>query len=294
MKSTTSLLLTLIALIPLGYASAQEEVPYSLEPITDDLLHFRGGSSGNHFGAVLVTEEGIVVADTVDPESAQWLRDELKSRYDVPVKYLVYSHGHYDHVGGSNIFQDDGAIVIAHENAEKDLMAQEEESQWVTKRNIVMPEIVFSDEFTIKIGGKTVNLVYLGPGHSASLIAVQFVEDKTALVVDAANIKQVGYRTLGGPIKKYVNQLNKAKELEFDVIIPGHGNIGGREDLDIYIDYLTTLVAQVEEAIAAGKSLEKTQKDIQMDRFKTLKRWDEWFLLNVQGVYEQLKEAGES
>jgi glyoxylase-like metal-dependent hydrolase (beta-lactamase superfamily II) len=292
MNTKTGLLLAILAFVPFSHGVAQEEVPYSLVPVTDDLFHFRGGSTGNHFGAVLVTEEGIVVADSVDPGSAEWLSAELKKRYDAPVKYLVYSHGHYDHVGGSNIFKDDGAIVIAHENAEKDLMAQEEESQWVTKRNIVMPDIVFSDEFTIKLGGKTVNLVYLGPGHSSSLVAVQFVEDKTALVVDAANIKQVAYRTLGGDVKKYIDQLNKARELDFDVIIPGHANIGGREDLDFYIDYLTTLITQVEEAIAAGKSLEETQQGMQMDQFKTLKRWDEWFLLNVQGVYEQLKEAG--
>ncbi len=293
MKSTNSLLLALIALVPLGSVSAQEEVPYSLEPITDDLLHFRGGDSGNHFGVVLVTEEGIVVADSVDPGSSQWLSDELKRRYDVPVKYLIYSHGHYDHVGGSNIFQDDGAIVIAHENAEKDLMRQEKESQWVTKRNIVMPEIVFTDEFTIKIGGKTINLIYLGPGHSDSLVAVQFVEDKTAFVVDAANIKQVGYRTLGRPIKDYIGQLKKAQELEFDVIIPGHANIGGREDLQIYIGYLTELVGQVTEAVKDGKSLEQTQKGMKMNKYKTLKRWDDWFLLNVQGVYEQIKEESE-
>ena len=136
-------------------------------------------------------------------------------------------------------------------------------------------------------------LVYLGPGHSDSLIAVQFVEDKTAFVVDAANIKQVGYRVLGRPIKKYISQLKKAQELEFDVIVPGHANVGGREDLQIYINYLTVLVAQVEDAIAAGKSLEQTQKSIKMDKFKTLKRWDDWYLLNVQGVYEQLKEASE-
>ena len=292
MKSMTGLLLTILAIAPLSYGVAQEEIPYSLVPVTDDLFHFRGGNTGNHFGAVLVTEEGIVVADSVDPGSAEWLSAELKRRFDVPVKYLVYSHGHYDHVGGSNIFQDNGAIVIAHENAEKDLMAQEEESQWVTKRNIVMPDIVFSDEFTIKIGGKNVNLVYLGPGHSSSLVAVHFAEDKTALVVDAANIKQVAYRTLGGDVRKYIDQLNKAKELDFEVIIPGHANIGGREDLDVYIDYLTTLIAQVEEAVAAGKSLEETQQGMQMDRFKTLKRWDEWFLLNVQGVYEQIKAEG--
>jgi glyoxylase-like metal-dependent hydrolase (beta-lactamase superfamily II) len=282
-----------LLLAPLGHAVAQEEVDYSLVPITDNMIHFRGGSGGNHFGTILVTDEGIVLADTIDPESATWLRNELKKRFDVPVKYLIYSHGHYDHVGGSNIFKEDGAIIVAHENAEKDLMAQEEESQWVTKRNIAMPEVTFSDEFTIKIGGKNVHLVYLGPGHSSSLIAVHYVEDKTAHVVDAANIGQVGYRKLGGDTKLYVEQLKKAQMLDFDVIIPGHGNIGGPEDLDIYINYLSKLNTQVGAAVAAGKSLEETQQGMEMDEFKTLKRFDEWFLLNVEGVYERLsKDSG--
>jgi glyoxylase-like metal-dependent hydrolase (beta-lactamase superfamily II) len=292
MKITTGLLLTALVSVPLGSIVAQEEVDYSLVPVSDNVIHFRGGTGGNHFGTVLVTDEGIVLSDTIDPESATWLRDELKKRYDVPVKYLVYTHGHYDHVGGSGIFKEDGAIIIAHENAESDLMANDAETQWVSKRNIAMPDITFSDKFTIKIGGKNVDLVYLGPGHSESLVAVHYVEDKVAHVVDVANIKQVGYRTLGKPVKQYIRQLKKARELDFDVIIPGHANIGGPEDLDIYINYLTALVAQVEDAIAAGKSLEETQQGMQMDKFKTLKRWDEWFLLNVQGVYEQLKEAG--
>lgn len=294
MKITTGLLLTALVSVPLGSIVAQEEVDYSLVPVSDNVIHFRGGTGGNHFGTVLVTDEGIVLSDTIDPESATWLRDELKKRYDVPVKYLVYTHGHYDHVGGSGIFKEDGAIIIAHENAESDLMANDAETQWVSKRNIAMPDITFSDKFTIKIGGKNVDLVYLGPGHSESLVAVHYVEDKVAHVVDVANIKQVGYRTLGKPVKQYIRQLKKARELDFDVIIPGHANIGGPEDLDIYINYLTALVAQVEDAIAAGKSLEQTQKIMKMDKFKTLKRWDDWYLLNVQGVYEQLKEASES
>lgn len=289
MKKLLSSLLTVFVFVPLNLAAAQDNVDYSLVPITEDLLHFRGGTGGNHFGAVLVTDEGIVVADTVDPDSAQWLRAELKQRYDQPVKYVVYSHSHYDHIGGSNLFKEDGAVIVAHENAEREILQEEKESQWMSKRNIALPEVSFSDKFTIKIGGKTVNLVYLGPGHTESLVAVQFVEDKTVLVVDAANIGQVGYRVLGRPVKKYIEQLHKAKELDFDVIIPGHADIGRREDLDIYIDYLTELVTQTEQALAAGKTLEETQQGMKMDRFKTLKRWDEWFLLNVQGVYEQLK-----
>lgn len=290
MKRLTNLWLAVLVLAPLSHATAQDEKDYSLEPITENLLHFRGGTGGNHFGAVLVTDEGIVVADTVDPGSAQWLRAELKRRYNRPVKYVVYSHSHYDHIGGSNLFKEDGAVIVAHENAAREILQEEEESQWMSKRNIALPEISFSDKFTIKIGGKTVNLIHLGPGHTESLVAVQFVEDKTLLVVDAANIKQVGYRVMGPPVKQIIEQLHRAKKLDFDVIIPGHANVGRREDLDIYIDYLTELVSQTEQAIEAGKTLEETQQGMKMDRFKTLKRWDEWFLLNVQGVYKQLKE----
>jgi glyoxylase-like metal-dependent hydrolase (beta-lactamase superfamily II) len=182
-------------------------------------------------------------------------------------------------------------IIVAHENAEEEILEEDKEHQWISERNIALPEVTFEEEMTISIGGKTVNLVHLGPGHSNSLIAVQFLEDKTVSIVDAANIGQVAYKTLGRPVKGYITQLKKARELEFDVVVPGHANIGTRADLDIYIDYLTTLVAQVEAAIAQGMSLEETQQSIDMERFNTLKRWDEWYLLNVQGVYEQLKEG---
>jgi len=288
MKRATRLFLIVSIFLPLQFAAAQDRAPNTLEPITDDLYLFKGGSSANHYGTVLVTNEGILVTDTIDPESAEWLSDELASRFGQPVKYLVYSHSHYDHVGGSGHFKDAGAVIIAHENAEAEILEEEHESQWMTKRNIALPEITFSDDFTIKLGGKTVNLVYLGPGHSNSLIAVQYVEDKTVHVVDAANIKQVAYRVISGPVKQYLAQLDKAMTLDFDNVVPGHANIGNREDLQTYINYLTALQSQVEAAVAAGKTLEETQNSIDMDEFKFLKRWDEWFLLNVQGVYEQV------
>lgn len=288
MNRSSGLFLAAALLLPLQLAFAQDRVPNTLEPITDDLYLFKGGSSANHYGTVLVTDDGILLVDTIDPESAQWLKDELQRRFEKPVKYLVYSHSHYDHIGGSELFKDAGTVIIAQENAAAEILEEEREHQWMTKRNIALPEIAFSDSFSVRIGGKTVNLVYLGPGHSNSLIAVQYVEDKTVQVVDAANIKQVAYRTISGPIAQYIEQLEKAMTLEFDIVVPGHANIGSREDLQIYINYLNALLTQVQAAIDAGKTLEETQMGMQMDEFKSLKRWDEWYFLNVQGVYEQL------
>ena len=173
MKITAGVGLVLIALSLPPQVNAQDEKDFSLTPITDDLYHFRGGTGGNHFGTVLVTDEGIVVVDTVEPKSALWLRNELAERFDQPVQYVIFSHSHYDHIGGSNVFKKDGAIVIAQENAEAEILEEERLQQWMSKRDIALPEIAFGDKFVIKMGGKTVNLISLGPGHTESLIVVR-------------------------------------------------------------------------------------------------------------------------
>ena len=293
MKSIATFMLASIALLPFAPLAAQDEKDFSLTPLTDDLYHFRGGTGGNHFGTVLVTDEGIVVVDTIEPKSALWLKNELARRFDQPVRYVVFSHSHYDHIGGSNIFRDDGAIIIAQENAESEILEEERMQQWMSKRDIALPDVAFGDKFIIKIGGKTINLVSLGPGHTESLIAIHFVEDRAIHLVDVASIKQVGFMTLGRPIKKYIPQLQKAMTLDFDVVIPGHAELGNKQDVQNYIDYLGALVSRVESAIKDGKTLEETQQSllVSMQSFNYLKRWDEWFLLNVAGVYVQIADG---
>jgi glyoxylase-like metal-dependent hydrolase (beta-lactamase superfamily II) len=293
MKIIGKIMLALLALLPYAQLQAQDEKDFSLTNLTDYVYHFRGGGGGNHFGTVLVTDEGIVVVDTVEPKSAQWLKEELAERFDQPVKYVVFSHSHYDHIGGSNLFKDDGAIIIAQEHAEEEILEEERTQQWMSKRNIALPEIAFSDRFTIKIGGKTVNLVSLGSGHTESLIAIQFLEDRVVHLVDVASIKQVGFMTLGRPIKKYIRQLQLAVTLDFDIVVPGHAALGEKQDVQNYIDYLSALVSQVESAIEDGKSLEETQQSllVSMQDFSYLNRWDEWFQYNVAGVYVQIIEG---
>ena len=64
----------------------------------------------------MVTPDGIIVTDPINAEVANWLKGELKRRFNKPVKYLIYSHHHEDHISGGEVFSDT-AIVIAHEKA---------------------------------------------------------------------------------------------------------------------------------------------------------------------------------
>ena len=70
-----------------------------------------------HSGLVLVTRESALVIDPVSSCTATWLRDEIKRRFDVSVAYVVYTHAHADHISGAQIFQKDGAIVVANQRA---------------------------------------------------------------------------------------------------------------------------------------------------------------------------------
>ena len=83
----------------------------SITPISGDLYR---ASNGAWHAIFLVTEEGIILADPLNPDFAVWLKDELDSRFDVPVKYVIYSHSHFDHAAGAEVFADT-ATIVAHE-----------------------------------------------------------------------------------------------------------------------------------------------------------------------------------
>lgn len=83
----------------------------SITHITGDLYR---ASNGAWHAIFLVTDAGIILADPLNPDFAVWLKDELDSRFDVPVRYVIYSHSHFDHAAGAAVFADT-ATIVAHE-----------------------------------------------------------------------------------------------------------------------------------------------------------------------------------
>ena len=92
---STRIILALSTFLYFGIAGAQDN--RQLTEIGDGLYRFQ---NNYHFSVVLVTDEGVLVTDPINPAAAQWLKDEIASRFDKPIKYLVYSHDHVDHSSG--------------------------------------------------------------------------------------------------------------------------------------------------------------------------------------------------
>ncbi|MEE9595225.1 MAG: MBL fold metallo-hydrolase, partial [Acidiferrobacterales bacterium] len=133
-----------------GISLAQADAKRSITKIAGDLYRFQNNF---HYSVFLVTSEGIIVTDPINVDAARWLKAELVKRFNKPIRYMIYSHDHVDHIAGGEVFAGT-AIVVAHENAKADIIAEQ--------RPTAVPDITFSDQMTIELGGKRVDLSYVG------------------------------------------------------------------------------------------------------------------------------------
>src|SRR5262247_1957491 len=128
---------------------------------TDNVYIFR---NGNHQSMFIVTKAGVIATDPIAygrPTGGQTYVDEIKKVTNQPIKYLIYSHHHYDHIAGGKAFKDAGARIIAHRKVKEHLAP-------LGDPNTVLPDESFDGKKIIKLGDTSVELLYLGPNHSDS------------------------------------------------------------------------------------------------------------------------------
>ncbi|MBM3602058.1 MAG: MBL fold metallo-hydrolase [Alphaproteobacteria bacterium] len=91
---------------------AQQAPVREISKIAGEVYRFR---NNNHYSVFAVTPAGVIATDPINAGAAQWLKEEVQKRFNQPVKYVIYSHDHADHISGGEVF--DGAIIVAHEYA---------------------------------------------------------------------------------------------------------------------------------------------------------------------------------
>jgi len=268
-------------------AQQQQDPTRTITSITGDLYRAQNNA---HYTVFLVTSEGIILADPIGPDFATWLKAELAERFDVPVRYVIYSHYHDDHASGGDVFADT-AEFIGHENMPVNLAREEGNESF---KDVRAPDRTYSDRMTVTLGGKTVELVYSTPSHSDDSTILIFPEERTVFAVDFVSARRVPFRTMGGgPVAPWIEATAQLQTLDYDILAPGHGEIGTKADVDDYEGYLEDLVAAVTEGIAAGQSLEELQQSIMLEDYQEWAQYEAWRAENIQGTYEGLTSSEE-
>jgi len=247
--------------------------------IAGDVYRFRNNF---HYSVFAVTSAGIIATDPINAAAATWLKDELKKRWpDKPIKFVVYSHDHADHSSGGEVWADT-ATVVAHANA-KDVIVGE-------KRPTAVPQVTFTEQATIELGGTVLELSWVGRNHSNNSLVMRFPKEKIVFAVDFIPVNAVSFRDFPDAyLDEWIESLRKVEGLEFDILAPGHGALGNKANVTAFRNYLEDLRAQVLAAARAGKSLEETKKSVDLSKYKDWGGYEQMGQLNIEGVYRLIQ-----
>ncbi len=136
---------------------------------TDNVYIFRYGNSQAMF---VVTSAGVIATDPIGygrPQAVTTYLDEIKKVTTQPIRYVIYSHNHFDHIAGGKPFKDAGATFIAHKRAKERL-------EQIKDPHVVIPDETVDNNRTITLGGTTLELIYLGLNHSDNSLVMRLPE----------------------------------------------------------------------------------------------------------------------
>jgi glyoxylase-like metal-dependent hydrolase (beta-lactamase superfamily II) len=236
---------------------------------TDNVYIFR---NGNHQSMFVVTPAGVIATDPVAygrPTGGQQYLDEIKKVTDKPVKFLIYSHHHYDHIAGGKAFKDAGAKIIAHKNVIVHLAPLKDP-------NTPLPDESIGNKKVIKLGGTTMELLYLGPNHSDSNLVIRLPKEKIVFVVDTIPVGSFPGR---GMIDFFPLEteafITKVLALDWDRLIPGHpgapnGRLGTKEDAKNVLALYQDASAEMKKLGQAGKCWDEAEKEFKLEKYASM------------------------
>jgi glyoxylase-like metal-dependent hydrolase (beta-lactamase superfamily II) len=246
--------------------------------LAGEVYRFR---NDNHYSLFAVTPAGVIATDPIDAEAAQWLKDEVRRRFDRPIRYVIYSHDHRDHIAGGQVLADT-ATVIAHQRAKETIVAE--------KRPTAVPSITFTDAMTVELGGTVVELAWVGRNHSDNSIVMRFPKERLLFAVDFIPVESVAFRDFPDAyIEDWIESLRRVEAMDFDVLVPGHGPLGRREHVRMFREYLEDLRGEVLRHVREGRSLDEVKTLVTLPKYQGWGGYRQMLPLNVEGMYRHVQ-----
>ena len=271
-----------LAAIILGGAAQAQQQPEQPKPLpfattkvegTDNVYVFR---YANHQAMFVVTRDGVIATDPIGygrPQAVTTYVDEIKKVTDKPIKYLIYSHHHYDHISGGQPFKDAGAKIVAHKKAKERLAVLKDPAT-------PLPDETMDKKRTINLGGTALELTYLGLNHSDSSIVMRLPKEKLIFVVDFLPVGTLPGR---GMIDFYPleaeNSIKQVLALDWERLIPGHpgapeGRLGTKKDAQDQLTFLQDVSEAVKVEARAGKCWEPAEKEVKLPKYSSWPNYD--------------------
>jgi cyclase len=292
---------------------------FKVKPLAGNVyaLYGRGGNVGFFVGP-----DAVLVIDSQFKDIAPGIVAEIKKVSDKPIKFLINTHHHGDHVGGNEVFKQ-FAMILAHDNVRTHMLAspvdiqrdypaqleaakkagneemakffaaQIEWAKTVKVEDIPAPVLTYDSEFRIHMGDETINVWHLPPAHTDGDSVVFFQKAKVLHMGDDFFNKVIPFIDVssGGSARGYLAALDKviARVPADAAIIPGHGEVTDLSGLKAFRQYIADLLDAAQKAKSAGKSKEAFLKEVDLPAYKDYSGYKDRFKANAGSAYDEAK-----
>jgi len=267
-------------------AQTQETLPFTLKPLGHGVyaaIDDAKGDAGANAGFV-IGDDGVLVIDTFENEkAARALLSEIRKLTGRPIRFVVNTHYHLDHVAGNKIFQDAGAVVIAHKNVREWIHTENlkffgkdiKPEQKTEVESLGSPNEAYEDALTIFLGSRKIEVTHL-LGHTGG--------DSVVRIPDA-NVTFWGDLFWRATLPNLIDATTTdwSKTLTVDATfrtkfagteVPGHGDVGTLDDLAAFAGYLGDLRGWVKAAQAEKKGGDDLVAAVLPEVTKKYGKWD--------------------
>jgi len=274
----TSLLVFLGLMLAAGGARAQQEdfskVTIKTTKLTESIYMLEG--AGGNIG-VSVGEDGVIVIDDQYAPLTGKIQEAISKLSSKPIRFVINTHWHGDHVGGNENLANAGSVIIAHENVRK-RMSSEQFVQLMNRKfpaspPKALPIVTFTTDITLHFNGEDIHVMHVDATHTDGDSIIIFPKSKVIHMGDTYMSISYPFADLssGGSFDGFIATSDKIVGMSDATtkIIPGHGGLSDKTELKAWHDMLVEIRAAVKKQADAGKSLDAIKQA------KLTARWDD-------------------
>ena len=260
MRKILALIPAAALIVSTAWGQFSQEAEVVTVPVADGVHMFM--AAGGNIG-VLSGEEGVFLIDDQYAPMVPRIKAAAEKLTSAPVRMIVNTHWHGDHAGGNERFGEEGVVIMAHDNVRK-RMSKSHFSKFFLQEvppspAAALPVITFSDGVSVHLNGQTLNVEHVAPAHTDGDSIIWFVEANAVHLGDLFFNGLYPFIDLdsGGDVRGMVRAAEYAlSRVDADTkIMPGHGPLADRDDLEEYIRMLKTSIEGVANLVDDGKTL---------------------------------------
>lgn len=277
--------------------TAQQRSGDRLIEVGNGIFVWRGEGLGPNSGFIISDDAVMVIDSLVGPGLAREVLAQVQRVTTKEVRYLVNTHHHGDHVLGNIVFA--SAHIIAHYKC-RQIMAESwphmvrswsqlrpDLAEDLAGAQITLPDITFSDRFTLYMDGRQLEFMYTGHGHTPDDIVLYLPQDRVLFAADLLFAGMFPFMRDSNS-QGWIDALDKILPLEATTVVPGHGPVSKKDELLVQREFMTTLRGMVLACFQQGMSDEEAVRSLQL---KGYEHWlgQERLPLCVSRIYAELR-----